>query len=322
MGCVSVHIVTYNNAGTVAICLEALLAQRNVDFQVRVIDNASSDDTVHRVKQLGLDVVCNQTNIGYGAAHNQAIALTDSKYVLTLNPDVRLEPNYIEALAAALEANHYIGSASGCLLRVDRLSDVPTSVDSTGLLMRRNRHQGLRYEGFPVDRRPTQPTAIFGPDGAAAFYRRAMLEDIRLLDEVFDHDFFIQKEDIDICWRAQLRGWSSVCVPHATARHIRTFRPGQRGPVTTEMRFYGIRNRYLLMIKNDIPAHFWRDILPIAAYDALIVTYIALCERESWSAIPSALALLGKMLKKRRVIQSRRQVEWQQLRQWFQPEVP
>lgn len=320
MAKIAVHVVTYNNAETIEICLNSLLAQRNITFEVLVIDNASHDDTVKRVQSLGVPVITNESNAGYSKAHNQALALTASEYVLTLNPDLWLDPFYLYHLAQTLDANPHIGSASGRLLRVEQLGEPPHSVDSTGLFMRRNRRQGLRNEGHPIAACPTQPRLIFGPDGAAAFYRRTMLEDIRVMDEVFDNDFFIQKEDVDVCWRAQLRGWSALYVPEATAHHIRSFRAGQRyrRAVSKRMRFYAVRNRYLLMMKNEIREHFWRDFLAIAMYDLGIVIYIVLRERESWPALRAALKMRKYMLQKRHLIQSSRRVNRQYMSQWFE----
>jgi GT2 family glycosyltransferase len=144
-----------------------------------------------------------------------------------------------------------------------------------------------------------------------------MLEDIRVSDEIFDPDFFMHKEDVDVCWRAQLRGWSSVYVPGAVAYHIRHFRPGQRQAVSPHMRFLGVRNRYLLMLKNDIPAHFWCDLPAIAFYDLRILAYLLLRERSSLRAFRSIWQLRQRMRKKRRIIQASRQVDWRQLRRWF-----
>lgn len=315
---VSVHIVTYNSARTIETCLESVLAQQDAYFDILVIDNASQDETVARVKKMGVKIIENKTNLGYAAAHNQALARTESTYVLTLNPDVWLDPNYLNVMITALDRNEHIGSAAGCLLRVNWLGETPTVIDSTGLLMNRTRRQRLRDENQPLIKRPAYYSPIFGPDGAAAFYRRAMLEDIRIMDEVFDADFFMHKEDVDVCWRAQLRGWGAMYVPGALAHHIRTFRPGQRKRVAPAVRFYGIRNRYLLMLKNDMRAHFLRDLWAIVPYELAILAYLLLFERESLSALRSARALYGRMMEKRRLIQTRRRAEWRDLRRAFE----
>lgn len=317
MPSISVHIVTHNSATTIDTCLDSLSAQRGADFSLLVIDNASADDTAARVRGRGIPLVVNDRNVGYAAAHNQAIDCTQSAYILTLNPDVWLHPDYLKTMLAALEDDLSIGSAAGCLLRVERLGEEPQAIDSAGLYMRRNRRQGLRGEGQPVPTRPAQPEPIFGPDGAVAFYRRAMLEDVRIAGEVFDPDFFMHKEDVDICWRAQLRGWSSVYVPGAVAHHIRRFRPGQRGRVSAEMRCYGTRNRYLLMLKNEQFPHFLRDVCLIALYDLGIFGYVLLRERATLRAYRSALALSRRMLRKRRLIQRGRRVGWREISRWF-----
>jgi len=282
-----------------------------------VLDNASLDDTSHLDEKTGVSLIKSDENLGYALAHNRLIDQTDSEYVLTLNPDVRLMPGFLESMQQALEGNKKLGSAAGQLLRVDQLDDSPQVIDSAGVHMRRNRRQGLLGENVSIADYPGQPKPIFGPDGAAAFYRRAMLEDVRVMDEGFDVDFFMHKEDIDLCWRAQLRGWSSIYVPAAVARHIRSFRPGRRERVSGYMRFLGVRNRYLLMLKNEIPVHFWRDFPFIAAYDAGIVAYMLLFERESLSAFRSLFEIQPRMLEKRRQIQAGRRVEWRDIARWF-----
>jgi GT2 family glycosyltransferase len=313
---VAVHIVTYNNESTIESCLRSVLDQ-GVDVELCIIDNASTDNTVEIIKNAGLDVIVNSENRGYSAAHNQAIVQTTAPYILTLNPDVLLTGDFIAAMAQTLDKNQRIGSASGCLLRVDSLGDNPSVIDSAGLLIRRNRRQGLRAENMPANNRHQLPSSIFGPDGAAAFYRRVMLQDIAVMGEVFDQDFFMHKEDIDICWRALLRGWQSTYVPDAIAHHIRTFRPGQRASVGSSLRFYGVRNRYLLMMKNEVPALFWRDLWAIAIYDIGLLIYMVLFERASLRALSSGWSLRKKMLSKRRIIQTRRKISTSDMRPWL-----
>ncbi len=306
----AVHIVTYNHAHLIDACLRPL---RDLKVEVCVIDNASSDDTAERVRQAGYPCIVNHENRGYAAAHNQAIRQTSSEYILTLNPDVVLQPGFIAALEQALDANPEVGSAAACLLRVEALDVAPVAIDGVGLYMRRNRRQGLLCDGEPLANRPTEPRTILGPDGAAAFYRRAMLEDIAVDGEIFDEDFFIHKEDVDICWRALLRGWQALYVPQAVGWHIRSFRPGRREHVSAFLRLCAVRNRYLLLLKNEDPALFRRDFFHIITYDIAILGYLLLRERSSLRALGSAWALRRKMLAKRRQIQARRRVSSAQL---------
>ncbi len=314
---VAIHIVTYNSAATVADCIRSVRAQSYRDWSLLVIDNASGDMTRSIVRKLQTTLVRNRTNIGYAAAHNMAIRRTRSDYVLTLNPDVVLDKHFIKQMVRTLDASPRVGSAAGLLYRVERLRDRPVIVDGEGLYMRKNRRQGLRGEMRLMQDHPKHPVSIFGPDGAAAFYRRVMLEDIAFAQEYFDEDFFMHKEDVDVCWRAKWRGWRSLFVPMAIARHIRTFRPGRRDRVPQELRTMAIRNRYLMMIKNESFSLFVRDIFPILIYELGIFLYIVMKERASIIAYVQAYERVSVMLKKREWIFLRRRVSDVSLGKWF-----
>jgi GT2 family glycosyltransferase len=317
----AIQIVTYNSARTILTCLESVSHQSGVEVEMCIVDNASTDDTVSIVRAAGFEVIVNAANTGYAPAQNQALKQTTAPYVLTLNPDVRLEPGYLSRIKAVLDSDPQCGSAMGCILRVDDLNMESSLIDSAGTYMRRSRRQGLRCEGADAAEISNVITPIFGPDGSAAVYRRAMLEDIAIEGEVFDEDFFMHKEDIDINWRAQLRGWTSVLVPEARAYHVRAFRPGQRGNVPPEVRIYAVRNRYLLMIKNDSLLHFLADLWFIGWYEAAVWAYMVVKERESLRALMASLPLFRKMLAKRKAVQYRRIVGWRELRRRWRHDV-
>lgn len=313
---VAVHLVTYNNTDTIVPCLKALQAQA-VSCELYIIDNASTDDTVKKIEAMGLKVHRNLTNTGYAVAHNQAIAQTRSEYILTLNPDLLLQTGFLSTMCTVMDANPQLGSTAGLLLRVEQIEQTPTLIDSVGLFMRRNRRQGLLLDNQAVELAPKESMPIFGPDGAAAFYRRSMLEDIAVEGEIFDEDFFMHKEDVDICWRAQLGGWKALYVPNAIAHHIRTFRPGQRKQVNPYLKQCAVRNRYLLMIKNEHPLLFRRDFLRIIGYDVVIILFILLREWSSIRGLVSAWKLRKRMVQKRRIIQGKRRVSADELKGLF-----
>lgn len=318
---VAVQIVTYNSASVLPMALQSLRDQTFSDFSTLIIDNGSADGSAQIAEAEPLRCVRNAHNVGYAAAHNQALALTDSTYVLTLNPDVRLDPGFLAAMVETLDVYPEAGSGAGALRRVDDLADSQTErtarIDGAGLFMRRNRRQGLLYEGAAPDVLPTEITPIFGVDGAAAFYRRTMLLDVSIKDEVFDLDFFMHKEDVDLSWRARLRGWECLFVPGAKGSHVRGFRPGIRAGVRSEIRRMAARNRYLLMLKNEIGAHFWFDLPWIGAYELGILGYILLRERSSLKAYWDVWRLRRRMLDKRHLIQAGRRVSWPEMRRWF-----
>src|SRR5271165_5912233 len=119
-GSVSVTIVTYNSGRFIKRCLESVLAQRYAKKEIIVIDNASSDGTVDILEQFEdrCQIVYNDENIGFAAAQNQAIQLAAGDWVLTLNPDVLLLPNFIQSLVKAGQMDSKIGTVCGKLLAI------------------------------------------------------------------------------------------------------------------------------------------------------------------------------------------------------------
>ena len=160
----ALNLVTYNSAATLLTCIAALDRQTFRAFSISVFDNASIDGTLDWLKSRpDITLSANTTNIGYAAAHNRLIDQTTSEYVLTLNPDVALDPGYLAAIVAALDADPQTGSAAGGLLRVEHLDEIPTQIDSVGLFMRRNRRdvsQEVRQPRFD----PLSPARVIGVD--------------------------------------------------------------------------------------------------------------------------------------------------------------
>ena len=148
-------------------------------------------------------------------------------------------------------------------------------------------------------------------------YRRAMLEDIAFRSEYFDQAFFAYREDADLAWRAQWRGWSSLYVPTAVAWHRRRVTPERRSELPAEINRYSVRNRFLLRLKNQSMGLAWRYAWPGLKRDAQVVGYVLLRE---WSSIPGLLdvvRLLPKMLAWRRHVLGTRRRESAELATWF-----
>jgi GT2 family glycosyltransferase len=282
---VSVGLVTWNSAAHLPACLNALAEQTHRCLELIAVDNASTDDSAAQVaaRYPGAHVVRSPVNTGYCGGHNQAIRAARGRYYLPLNPDVVMTPTYVAALVDELEAQPRFGSAAGKLLQGN--GPRPT-IDSTGLFIDRKRRQYLRGHGEPDTGRYQAGSEVFGVDGAAPLYRRAMLDDIQIDGEYFDESFFAHKEDVDLAWRAQLLGWPCWYTPQAVAVHPRNFRPGRRAPMAAAIRVHAVKNRYLLLLKNESRAGWRRDGARILAYDLQILAYLLLFERSSLGAFP------------------------------------
>jgi GT2 family glycosyltransferase len=313
---VAVQLVTYNNERTLRACLTSLRKQTLKDFSVIAVDNNSQDSTKRILAASGIRSVYLSSNTGYAAGHNRALSLAKSDYVLTLNPDVALSPTFLAEMVNAMDhAGKNMGSASGLLYRVETLGEKSRMIDGAGLYMTPARRQMLRFAG--QTNVSVGVSRIFGPDGSAAFYRRSMLADIDRGFGVFDEDFFMHKEDVDVCWRAQLRGWKALLVPQATASHIRTFRAGRRSGMPQWLRRIAVRNRYYLMLKNELPLLFLRDVFWILPYDVGIMLYLVLKERRSLSAFADVVRSLPRLFRKRASIMRSRRASTQDMARWF-----
>ncbi len=318
---VSVTIVTFNSGRFIKRCLESVLAQKYDKKEIIIIDNASTDGTVDILEQFEdrCQVVYNSENIGFAAAQNQAIELSNAEWVLTLNPDVLLLPNFIQALVDAGQVDPKIGTVCGKLLTIKSTFDHLETplVDSTGIYftpMLRHLDRGsqevdnghyLNYE------------YVFGATAAAALYRRSMIDDVAVFGEFFDPDFFVYREDADVAWRAQLFGWRCIYTPNARGYHVRNVLPGNRRALPPEINMHSVKNRFLMRMKNMTSDLYRKNWLSITARDLVVVGCCLLREQSSLKAFFYVAKHWRKVLEKRRVIMNRRRVTDEYLASWF-----
>jgi GT2 family glycosyltransferase len=253
---VTVGIVTYNSLHDLPACLAALHAQTYPAITITVVDNASSDETVAWVKAHYPDVwvIENAENVGFGRAHNQAMAGV-ADYYLALNPDAELEPDYIARLVEALErSDPAFGFAVG-KLRLKNPNGERTLYSAGHALTR----SGYAFNiGYGLNETPdlTIEREVFGAPGAAALYSGRLIGAIGQGAGLFDPDIFLYGEDTDVDWRARRAGWRCLYVPTAEAYH----RGSSPRP---ELNVLIIGNRYLSAVKNSYPLDLWTLVIPL-----------------------------------------------------------
>jgi GT2 family glycosyltransferase len=186
-------------------------------------------------------------------------AVRDADAVLLLNADCLLDPGALEAMRAHLDDDARCGAVAPKLVR----DADPGRIDAAGMLLDRRRKNNVVGHGRPASEYAT-PAEVFGPDGACALWRRAALDACAPDGEVFDEDLALWASDADLAWRARLLGWRSRYEPRATGRTCgssgrRRARASRRAPAPA------VRNRLLMIAKNDRLADVLRDLPAVAA---------------------------------------------------------
>src|SRR6267143_244211 len=320
-GRVSVTIVTFNSGRFIKRCLESVLAQRYPNREIIVIDNASTDGTADILEQFEdrCQIVYNDDNIGFAAAQNQAIRMSDGEWVLTLNPDVLLLPNFIQALVDAGQFDPKIGTVCGKLLAMTSHFEIPEKpvVDSTGIYfnpMLRHLDRGSQE----VDNgHYLQYEYVFGATAAAALYRREMIENISFDGEFFDSDFFVYREDADVAWRAQLMGWNCIYAPLARGYHVRNVLPGNRRALPPEINMHSVKNRFLMRIKNISGDLYRQNWFSITVRDLALIGCCLVREHTSLRAFWFQAKNWKRVMAKRKMIQARRVASTEDMAAWF-----
>jgi len=318
-------VVVHNHARTLRATLTALAAQSAPPQRIVVIDNASTDSSPQLLEELARTVPLElhrfPANRGFAAAANEAIRRTRAEWLLALNPDCRLAPDFLASLLAAAGGHERVGAASGLLLRGDGEALQPTGhVDSAGMLVTPSGRHLDRGAGRAARRAWLSPAWVFGASGAAALYRAEALADVAYpAGEVFDETFFAYREDADLAWRLQRRGWRCLFWPEARAWHERGLKPELARAGTPEINRHSVRNRFLLRWSNAD----WRWLLACFPWwlvrDAAVVLACLTVERSSLPGLAEAWALRRQQRARGRANASRALASPWRVARWFLP---
>jgi GT2 family glycosyltransferase len=307
---VSIIVVTFNDAADLPVCLTAALAQTGVSCETLVVDNASTDGSREAASRFGRGVrlLAMAENTGFAAAMNAGIDASGGRYVLALNPDCRLSPDFAAVLARRLDAPDAadVGSATGRLIRAEGPDLEPSDrLDSTGIYFTAAGRHFDRGAGEPAQGRYEREEDVFGASGAAGFYRREALEEARISTGCFDGDFFLYREDADLAWRLHDLGWRCLYVPSAVACHRRRNLPERRRQMSELANFHSVKNRFLLRINNQSAGHFFRTLGPTLARDLVVVAACLTVERSSLPAFGWLWRERRRLWAKRREIRAK-----------------
>ena len=211
----TIVIPNLNGAGWLRDSIESVWAQTEQDFELIIVDNGSTDESLaiaeSYVGRERYTLVKNDHNTGFSAAVNQGIRLAKGEYVVLFNNDAFAEPDWLEQLIAMAETDKKIFAVQSLMIRHferELCDDAGDYVTLFGWACKRG--DGMRASRY------TKSGRIFSACGGASLYRKSILDEIGLFDELF----FAYFEDVDISWRANSLGYKNVLCADAKCYHI------------------------------------------------------------------------------------------------------
>lgn len=241
----SLIIANYNSALYMESCLSSLQTELTMEDEFILIDNASDDGSMNIVERLwpGVKLISNPVNLGFAAACNQGAALARGEFLVFLNQDTRVEPDWLSGLLRAFDQFANVGLVTSKLL----LMSQPGEIHMCG--------QDIHITGLTFGRGFLQSAAVFtlpehvgAVSGASFAIRRSLWQHLG----GFDANLFMYYEETDLCWRARLLGYESLYVPGSVVYH--DYRLAQPGYLAL---YYSMRNRTILLLKS----YRWQTLL-------------------------------------------------------------
>ena len=233
---VSIIIVNYNGKELLQKCLDSLLKVNYDNFEIILVDNNSTDGTVEFITKNypSLIIIKLDSNKGFAEPNNVAAKISKGKYLLFLNNDTVVTPNFIFEMVKVMETDKKIAICQSLLLKPDG------SVDSSGDFID---HLGVVYNSkTKID----EIREVSSARGASMLVRSDIFEKL----DGFDQKFFVTFEDVDLCWRSWILGYRVLIIPTSIVYH--------EGGITikkikSEIAFHGFKNQLAMKITNFEP---------------------------------------------------------------------
>lgn len=334
---ITIQLVTWNSARYLPPFFESLRAQTYDDWDLTIVDNASTDETAAMAESF-IAVRCGErsmndgisrdqlikqpTNTGFAGGHNAAFAASDSRYFLVVNPDIYLAPDCLQKLVETMDKYEDVAVCAPKLLKWQNAPNVPVptdAVDSLGLKVFRSRRV--------VDAKSTAGEEVFGVSGACALFCREAARGVISGSQLFDEFFGSYKEDVDLAWRLRQAGHRALLVSRAIAYHDRT----GDGPDTgsdlaaaankniqpRHVRYHSYKNHLMTLYKNEYWQNFLLDAPWILWYEIKKLIYFALFDRAVLAGLAEIWRGRNELKNKRAAIVKIRKLGWKKIRRWY-----
>jgi GT2 family glycosyltransferase len=240
---ISVVVVNFNGRHLLDDCLRSLERQTlpRDYWEAILIDNASDDGSVEQVRRTfpWVQILALSRNVGFAAGNNAGFHMARGQFLALLNNDAEAAPDWLAQMLVAIERSPSIGGVASKI----RFRQDPTRINSAGLMLYHDGRGGDRGFREADLGQYDEPAEVFGACGAGAFFRREMLNELG----GFDERLFMYYEDLDLAWRARLRGWKFTYEPRAVVLHDHCGSSEEGSPFFC---FHVERNRVLVSLKN------------------------------------------------------------------------
>ena len=224
----AIIIVSWNTKKLIKDCLLSIKSSiHHTSYEVFVVDNNSSDGTVQMLRSEfnDINIIANKTNEGFAKANNEAIKISDSKYVMLLNPDTIVKDNALDIMVDYMEKNKEVGITGCKLFNKDgslqescrRFPDIKTY--SCILLKLHTLFPNMKClkNYFMKDMDYDKINEVDQVMGAALMFRSNVLGEKSFLDE----DYWIWFEEVDFCYKVKKKGYKIVYIPNANIVHYK-----------------------------------------------------------------------------------------------------
>ena len=237
---VSIIVVTWNGRRYLDDCLGAVASQEGVSTETILVDNASTDGTADYVRRAfpWVRIVSLPENRGFAGGNNAGAREATGSFLAFLNNDTRADPGWLRALRDGIDAEARFALVTS---RIVYMHD-PATLDSAGDGLLRAGGAFKRYHGAPATMAP-ESGEVFGVCGAACLMPKDVFDELG----GFDEDFFASHEDVDLSYRARLRGYRCKYVASAVVRHHGS---ATLGTISRSAVFHGQRNLEWSYVKN------------------------------------------------------------------------
>jgi len=220
---VSIIVLNYNGQNFIIDLFNSLLKTTYPNFEIIFVDNASTDDSVKIVRDAygmlkNLKIIRNDKNYGYAKGNNIGLSFVQSaaKYIVFLNADTIVTPNWLDELVSYMEKDLSVAAAQCKVLLLNG-----KTIDSVGHFLDFLLFTYQLGEDEMDSGQYNHIHEITYPYGAAFILRKSILRSIKLNDELFDEDYFCYHEDADLGLRIRLAGYRIICIPTAIVYHAK-----------------------------------------------------------------------------------------------------